>query len=200
MALRAARRVPKALTRIKLHRQHASRALLAQHSRKITAPRACCVDWVGMHMELEPQTPIVRNARKAFTRTLEVRPTALAVLKARIKTQLVSLTALPVSQEATQTLGGRLQHVSSAAQEPTSQTVVHKLGAQNARPENTKTTLGRAYVLVAIQASIARIQARRRVTCHRRGMSPMQQRLPLSGVLLALTQPAKAIPSANRVP
>ena len=79
---------------------------------------------------------IARYAIKEDTQTLEGERTAKPVLRDRTKTQLASLTALPVSLEALQTQRERHRLVSFVGQEPTLQTLVPKLDAQIVNLEN----------------------------------------------------------------
>ena len=148
---------------MKQARLHAFPALLALRNRKRTALHVSCVHSVRMHTQQETQMQAAHYAIKAFSQPLEGTPSAQSVLQANSKTQLGSLTALPVSPEATQIRRERHRLVSFVGQEPTRQAMVPKLDAHSVILENLKARQGRPGAMTAIVENTARTQAKQHV-------------------------------------
>ena len=109
--------------------------------------------------------------------TLEGTPPAKPAPQAHTKTRWVSIRALPASLGATQTQREALGFVGFVGQEPTRQAMVPQPDAQTVMLGNRKIRKGRAHVLIAILAGIARIQGNQHVIKHQRGISPIHHKL-----------------------
>ena len=147
--------VLKGIIKMKQDRQHALPVLLDPRNRKRTALRVSCVRLVRMHMHQETETSVARHAIKASLQPLEATPFAQLALWGHIKIKLASLSVLPASPGAMQTHRARLQSVSCVGQGPTRQPMVPQLGAHNAVPGDTKTSLGRPGAMTAIVENTA---------------------------------------------
>lgn len=138
MVHRAVRRALKDNIRIKRHNRHVSPVLPAPLTHIPGTPIVICVHSVSMRQQLGVLTRIARNAKQAFSQTLEGMQTAKPVLQARTRTQLRSLTAIHVSLEATRSRPEGPQLVSFVGQGPIRQPMVPQLGAQAVMLENIK--------------------------------------------------------------
>ena len=128
--------------------------MLAPRNRKRTAPLVSYAHSVSMRRQLGILLRVASYAKRGILQTLEGTPSAQSVLQARTKTQLGSLTALPVSLAAMQIRREGKLLVSFVGQGPTRRATVPQLDAHSVMLENLNSTQGRASVTTAILASI----------------------------------------------
>ena len=103
MESQSASLVLKAVIRTNQARRNASCAPPAQLEQALATRLVVCVHSARLQPKAEIVWTNVRNAISVDMQTLEGTPPANSVLRELIKTQLASLTALPVSPEAIQT-------------------------------------------------------------------------------------------------